>query len=357
MVENRALAKIEAAVLSRMPPADVYRFLEQRSRGEREPTDFFTERGVRVVDRILVRRGDPLIDLGVARFGRDVLMLKRLWRRGSDSVRLALLQNRKVGPKLSLIQECWMTKDELATVVINGRQSQVQALFTNKYIHDDLFKLLFDRSPPFDAISEERWANIIFMTAANERLAKPYDETFLDGWADFSYHEVFEKAWKLAETVPVTRLWAMVLSQLYFRVRPVNRTADFLNVVARWRTLDSDDKLYTAFMVRTRLCDLVPAKANLLSHEDPAVRSSFYRRFSFRKPDEMSPMFEREPKLFIEAALENMTIWRHEELRHELARLAWAAPDKNHTMDLPNLFNAQERHIREKHPEWFQTTQ
>ena len=78
---NNYETRIEAAYLVRCSPQKAYDWL--RDRGHKDvdgPTIFDTN--PKVLEYLLVRRNNPLIDLGIAQFGTSTAAIKRVFGRG-----------------------------------------------------------------------------------------------------------------------------------------------------------------------------------------------------------------------------------------------------------------------------------
>jgi hypothetical protein len=227
------------------------------------------------------------------------------------------------------------------------------ALVTNPNLADEIFKACFEKGGVFEGLSDEAFQTILVAVSDNERLMTPYDDTWMDGYADYSYHSVFEAAWKLTLTAPVAARWANVLYHLLYRCLPPHGF-DANAAIARWRfprTKEGEFRDY-GFYLRSRLADLLSADDALLTSKDAALRTSFYRRFdpsSYRRwPDFVSDL-----EHFLENALYNKLLWRSRELRGVLSKLCWDHPDPHSRMDMPNAYNSVEERMLKEHPEWF----
>jgi hypothetical protein len=75
---------------------------------------------------------------------------------------------------------------------------ELSALMTNSSLSDGLFRQCFEKTELFEHLNEHEHETVLIAAADNPRLMTPYDDTFLDGWSDYSYHSVFGAAWKLA---------------------------------------------------------------------------------------------------------------------------------------------------------------
>jgi hypothetical protein len=98
---------------------------------------------------------------------------------------------------------------------------------------------------------------------------------------------------------------------------------------------------------------LLAADKALLGARDPALRSSFYRRF---KPTDFPSWFkfaESDEEQFLDSALRNSNLWQGEKDLETLSQLSWNHPDPRSDLMMVNQFRAIEGRMRQQHPEWF----
>jgi hypothetical protein len=206
----------------------------------------------------------------------------------------------------------------------------------------------------FEKLTDEAFQSVLVAVSDNERLMTPYDDKIMDGYADYSYHSVFEAAWKLTLTAPVTAKWAGVLYHLLYRCLPPH-SFDAVAAIKRWYfppTKEGEIRDY-GFYLRSRLADVLKADDALLTSKDVALRTSFYRRFDpgvYRR----WPDFVSDVEYFLENALYTNLLWRSRELRGVLSKLCWGHPDPHSRLDMPNAYNSVEERILKEHPEWFE---
>src|ERR1700756_2871849 len=76
---------------------------------------------------------------------------------------------------------------------------------------------------------------------SKERMRRPYDDAYMDGYADYSPGAVFNAAWTLAERMEPTVRWAAALNYLFDRLETSAFSIETpLELAARWRTDPSD---------------------------------------------------------------------------------------------------------------------
>lgn len=329
--------RITATFLQHCSPDKAYEWLSTNWRspegasGGRE-----LERERKVLEYLLLRRKNPLIDLGLAQFGCTPYVLRTVFARGGAGVRCAVLANPL------LFDSSLLRANSLRAIVKRSNRRELEALALNAHLPDAFYEHLLKRTEYFAELSERDYKFMLYHLGDNARLATPYDDIYLDGYRDYKYHSVFTAAWQLTATVPTTQEWAEVLVHLLYKAQMPVGFQEVEQVIERWRIdppKNEDDRYYypgDGFDLRSRLADLLEADERLLNSPDLALRQSFYRRFSLWK-------FKNWPE-FLE---------KDGEERDRLQQVAWACPDPHSDMMMPNIYRAREQSLREEHPEWF----
>jgi hypothetical protein len=227
-------------------------------------------------------------------------------------------------------------------------------------LSDEYYEHLIQHTEYFSGLTERDYKFMLCRIGQNKRLCTPLDDIAWDGYSDYKYHGVFTAAWSLTRTVPVTKEWALVLVHLLQNACPPVGHEGIEEAIERWR-IDSpkeEEEHYNpgySFELRSLLADLLEADDNLLGSSDLALRKSFYRRFRPWKYKEWLGFLGKDGEEFLrEAIRSNYDLWKSQENREKLSRLAWDCPDPNSDMMMPSLFEASERRFREEHPKWFQ---
>jgi hypothetical protein len=101
------------------------------------------------------------------------------------------------------------------------------------------------------------------------------------------------------------------------------------------------------------LAGFLKADQSLLDSDDPALRMSFYTRFYPSQFKDWPAFLNKDGSEFVQAALENVSLWRYASERERLSQVCWDCPDPHSDMDRPNDFRALEKRHREHNPEWF----
>jgi hypothetical protein len=303
--------------------------------------------GRRLIEYLLVRRREPLIDHALARYGYSTPAIQRVYNRGDVSTRYAAVQNPRGGAALNQAQEILRT----------GKRSLVTALLQNPNLSSDFLEQLLRRKGRFSDIPDTRFILILYTLAGNKRLSKPYDGPF-DGWAEYKYNQVFDAAWDLTRAAPTDQKWAAVLSSLLCRANRPPGFKDLEGTIERWRIDEpiEEPKWHlrsNSFILRSYIADFSRADDDLLRSSDPALRMSFYRRFSPWQYKDWPDYLTRDGEEFVNAALENFELWRSPTKRERLERVCWDCPDPHHAMDAPNSFRSAQRGYRKRFPAWF----
>jgi hypothetical protein len=163
------------------------------------------------LERVLIARKEPLIDLGLADVSRNAETIRILYRRSRDdhyndpfvskAIRIACLANRLL-PRADLAGRYpWqvLNGDDVSKIFEDKETDEINAIFYHGDNHRDmnLLSALYKRSPPFDVIDEDFWRYLI----ANSNGS--IDDPDLR-WPIFH----------LLQTAPVSRDWVLILNKL-----------------------------------------------------------------------------------------------------------------------------------------------
>jgi hypothetical protein len=345
--------RIEIGYLRRASPEATAQWLKENwkepqatNSGWQTDTD-----GRKLIEFILSKRRDSLIDYALARYGYTKDAIQRAYDRGDASTRYAAVANPR--GNIALRQS--------ADILRNGNMSLMEALVQCKFLPGKFFEDIFRRSGPFAEIGDQRFLAILHRIEGSPRLSRPYDDTFFDGDAEYMYHRAFQAAWDLTRTVPADQRWATALWGLLENCkRPQGgRFAKIDETLERWR-IDPPFvgepqwwKRSPSFHVRVLLAGFLNAEESLLNADDPALRASFYRRFLPSKFKNWPSFFDMDGCEFVQAVLRNTSIWRNVSERARLEQVCWDCPDPDGNMDAPNDFKADELRYRESNPHWF----
>jgi hypothetical protein len=346
--------RITATFLKHCSPHAAYKWLSTNLVSQKDFNYFFSEVGRErtLLERLLMRRRHLLIDLGLAQFGCAPRTLTTVFARGDKGVRCAVLAN-------PLLFDCLSPAVNLEEVVSRGARQELEAFALNASHPNSIFSSMINRTECFSELDERNYKYLLSRLGDNPRLATPYDDTFLDAMDDYNYHEVFTDAWELTMTVPTTQEWAHTLCNLLSNAEPPVGIKNIEQLIERW-SIDplkkNDDTYYTpgyGFYLRSRLADLLDADERLLNSPDLALRLSFYRRFTSWRFKIWPEYLAKDGEEFVQAAIQNLGLWKSLEGREKLQKLVWDCPDPNHDMTMPNMYRAYEKKFMKEHPHWF----
>ena len=368
-------AIIKQAELMVMPPDAAAAFLKKRASQTKD--EWRNDPVDSDIELALVARGDPSINLALAKHGRFVESLKPLFDAGESAgaIRLSVLSNTVVGDDtFSRFPAALFGEDEQAAAwLVTAPDKELTALFENHNIDDSFLRNILEAKKPWDAIPDDRLATIVATLHRNERMRRPYDDAYMDGYAEYSYGAVFNAAWTLSGRVEPTNHWAVALCFLYDRMETDAFSIDKpLELAARWHIDPADDKAIAQEAndvergrlsyyqgVRKGLARLALRKDSklltaLLSSDDPALRSAAYADGAVT-PEQLSDAYDRDGELVFNEAMHNHNIWRSQAGRDTLKAVAWSVVgnDKHSDMMAANIFNSIRSDMVKKHPDWF----
>lgn len=367
---------IQQAELMAMAPEPVAEYLKRRaSQSKDEARDDPVDEEV---EKALRGRGDPLIDLSLARYARHMKVVSELFLSGgSDSpIRLACLSNRSLGHEILSPFPVGLLGSEpepIAEWLLTASDDELCALFENPTLSDSFLRDVLERRKGWQTIDDDRLCRFVSILHRNPRMRTPRDDDYMDGYDEYVYDSVFTAAWKLAETAPATEDWAAVLGWLYEQLQPNGFSIkEPLKLAQRWHVDPADAKeakreaeslaigyLGNKQRVRKGLARLALSESNkllveLVSSDDVALRCAAYFSGSLNA-DQLRAGFERDGKLAFNEAVRNLFLWKRQDTRQALRDIAWGVVMADKTSDLgaANSYNWKEKDMRMKHPAWF----
>ncbi len=228
------------------PPQVVFRELKLRALRRIRERHGFSDLDIEVS---LLRRDDPLINLGLASFGLKDEVLSTLYQgslrapsdeldaRYQKGLRIACLSNRVVGrPFLLSLPWKVLGLTETTRLLAEGDWDEISALLSNPNIEDDVIIKIFRNDTPFDRFEDERRCDLVRATTNNPRLAIRRDT---DSGPDLGHLHIQEAVIHLLETAPVNDLWFVTLQGLIFSLSPMNvkKTNKVHDIINRWRNI------------------------------------------------------------------------------------------------------------------------
>lgn len=362
---------IQEAELLAMSPEAVAAFLEARARDARG--DSYDDHVDEKAEESLRKRNIARIDLALARFGRHMKVVAELFNSSppSNPVRLACLANTSLG--LDDLNEfpVNLLGDESATAAwVIGRAArsrkpspkvasdvELSALFENETLSDVFLLNVLERNEEWEALPDERLRFIVSRLQYSSRMRMPMEDE-RGGEKRSLYNAVFDAAWKLAMTVPVTPEWARVLFGLYENLVPwAPSIEEPLKVAARWHMDPAESsagqvssmisKTRQEFMrgIRTGLARLALSEnsellSELTGHPDVAFRRAAYASGSL-STEQLWGGFAVDGKAAFEEFIGNTSLWQRPEVRQAMWEMAQAVDEADLFGDAGAIANYQ----------------
>lgn len=305
------------------------------------------------LEKSLLDRNDAVINLGLALYGSAGETGKALFMKGDDSIKRAALSGTTIF--YPILWKSWVV-EFLPQMLLDWNADNLQALFSNSLIPDDLLVDLFERKEPFDSLDDKKWMLLCAYTISNDRLSTPHDDSCMDGGAAYDYGKVFTSAWWLFDKFPCTALAARVLMKLGEKLIPdCPHDMKVMEVIKKWE-VDPDHEDAEPFdSVRSLLGSLLRGEDfdALKESDDPAMRRSYYRYLRHPQPDDIRQGFENEGDNYIFYASTNKYIFSNEDNRKALHEVCWEAGKKTSDLSMASYFNSRCDYWMGKHPEWF----
>jgi hypothetical protein len=294
-------------------------------------------------ERALFDRNDEYIDFALAKYGVAYSVAKALYTRGDEGIRCTILANLPGGGASGFGDEFEVASPQTA--------NEFAALMSNPSLSNELYEQFFERKRVFESLTDDEFEHALYAIADNPRLTTPYDDSFLDGYSEYSHNRVFNAAWNLTLTVPPSPRAAASIERVLSKcAKPFN--FDVARALGLWYpTPREKGERDWGVDLRTRIADLLPCDRELLRSSDPAIRQSFLRRFDPTREIDWKTFLTNEDAFYNVAR--NKLVWRSDTHREAFRETCWDFPDPRSNLDMPNLFNAFEEKMRAEHPGWF----
>lgn len=355
----------------------VFAWLESRA-GRPKDSPFDTDPQV---EKSLLARNDPLINLGLAQYGIEDDTVNTLFNSTDpayrSALRLAVLSNQALATHQAyhsgkLIEGLIGYHANVGEWLPALSNEELRALFKNPTLDDNFLIDFLEQKTGWHELGERRQLFVLKALAKNPRMTAHYDSVIMDGYAEYKHSAVFSAAWQLAETAPVKIQWCWALHELFRHTAASSMMKEPLEVAKRWFPDPDDLKVAAAeasafesgylgafAQIREEIARLavqgssVGAKLEvLLSHEDLPVRLASCRYGRITEA-QITAAVARDPKFVFGEVVRNEWLWSRSATREILKTLAWAQPDPRSYMDAPNLYRHMEAEFRQKQPAWF----
>jgi hypothetical protein len=337
--------------LMKSSPDTVFEWLKSNRPTKNRPLDLDREE----LEKKLLERDDPIINLGLALYGAEYDTGHHLFNHGDKTIKKAVLS----GTTIPLSPSCWVIDTGVLEALLEQFDEYLlPAFFANERIYGGTLTDLYERKEPYDKLSDDKWLTLIGFTVSNKRINTPYDDSWMDGYGEFLYRKVFTSAWKLFETLPVNEKNAITLAHLGEKlVADKSHDMDVFETIKRWNIKSESEYFDHYEWCRYYLAGLIGDYGEnfekLKDSDDLALRKSYYSRFRAHKPEEVRELFKKDDEEFLESAIYNKILYQDEKIRGELSRCCWDYKHPYHELDYPNFYNSMERHMKREHPGWF----
>lgn len=308
------------------------------------------------LEKALIARNEPLINLGLALFGFEANTGIALFQKEDTTIKKAVLAGTTVGSGLG---NTWVeSSGELNKLLDRFDKELLVSFIANENIKDSLLTDLYERKAPFDRLDDEKWYTLLWASIGNRRISTPYDDSWMDGFGEYLYGRVFSTAWKLFEVLPVDKESAALLAHLGEKLVPDKpHDMDVLAVIKRWHIEEKDEHVDYFELCRLAIANLIKEFEeqfkSFKDSDDIALRLSYYRRYRAHKPENVRELFEKDNDKFLDEALNNKNLFQTEDIRDELRQCCWDYKDPHHDLLYPNIFNSRVEYYTKEHPEWF----
>jgi hypothetical protein len=223
------------------------------------------------LEAVLIKRNEPLINLGLATYGANKEVFASLYKHAveppedevdakyREGLRIGCLSNTTLAAAHILFNfpNDIIGPQETARVLSQGTDAEASALIRNPSIGEELLEALYQRTGMFAQMSEKRWCDLVSYSSKNERLVT--EEDYEDS-PDMGFYRIQEAIFRLLEIAPLDRRWLRVLYALLDSVAPeqVATPDEIGQVLTRWATLDdrmSDGKVSEGYHTSLSLKD------------------------------------------------------------------------------------------------------
>lgn len=300
-----------------------------------------------IAEPLLIERGHPLINIGLACYGTDRSVFKALYNHGLGTPTDTTDAQYRRGLLLGCLSNTTIQKThfifdfpreligsaEIERLLYEADYALAETLIRNPEVSDKLLEQLYKFEGPFEALPEDRLSALISGSRHNERLNTNNDD---DHSPDLGHYRIHNAILQLLETAPVTLRWMWTLYDLLNSLSPtcVARSERLPALLQRWKPLEAannDDagskglfaehispvdefRCLIAALYGGGLDD--PGLHGALKSSDVAMRSAHYGNAA-QSIKEMRASYTKDGDAYVFAALRNTNVI----LRHEQRQL------------------------------------
>ena len=301
------------------------------------------------LEKSLLARGEPLIDLGLARYAGDKEVVAALYQKSLAvpaghlqeryvrGLRIACLSNEVVKHLFSRFPQDVLGKEEFARLITEGDGEDLAALFANRNLADEVLEDLYKNEGLFAPLPDERRRHLVLLSIDNPRLITKEDS---DAGPDLGYRGIHKAIITMLESAATTEGWLDTLRQLLDRLDPGDLGSPdepITSILEQWAQVPVPedgtfkDGYYTPLPMRDEFRCLVAAmygrhyyrgkddkftSAILGSPDSPDVvlRCAYYGKAQLTEK-EMEDGFAHDEDVYLLAVLCNESVYRKSPLR------------------------------------------
>jgi len=326
---------LSAARVAVGSPDYCHRLLTRLGEDLKDETAFSTAE--MIVYGTAIRRGDPLIDLAVARYSPKASHVHscfmRTLSRGENTLqrsykfglRLACLQNQRKASGANGNPVSYLGRSGTSAFLKVATNDELMALFTNPAIDEELIEGLYRRAKPFSEIAPPKWTSMLLYCMDNPSLQKQR----LGGEKADARHDRIQKAlWWFVDHAPFNDIFVQVIVNTLARLNPeqVYQPESIEGTLERWgqpglrrsaKTATTLTGLSRQEELRCLVASLYGKRTGTLSgvtdtSRDIARRCCYYANAPL-SPRQIRSGYQRDSAAFLLAAAGNVDILLHRE--------------------------------------------
>ena len=298
------------------------------------------------MEKALMARNEPLIDLGLATYGADREVVGAIHLKGKcptdqtmderykKGLRLAVLGNETVAEVgFRSFPDDTIGAEEVVYVLAEADIDEAAMLLSNPAIDDEILRALYRGEEWAATVPDDRRRDLVNSSRLNERLSTNKDD---DHGPDMRHWELHKAIFSMLETVPTSLHWIDTLTDLFNNLTPdqVRGPDSIDDVLARWKVDETgqqeapkdDNYTETGLSHREEFRCLIGAlygksydSAGVVMHktadnDDVARRCAFYGNGSLTVKA-IKAGFERDGFVFVFAAILNDKVFLKKQLR------------------------------------------
>ena len=328
LTRDRVNSQTTVATLRYLPAHAVVSWLDKQYDTHKQSKEF----DVTTLETSLFSRNEPLIDMGLARYSRDIHIGRKLLSRLDHLGRCVLFRyNRNASSFIP--GDDTLPSDELF--------EELACAACNPYQPSEYYISILDQKNAFSLLNEDDHARVVACLLDNVFFTNRYnkDRLFEEGIYENYDPEICNALVRLSGRCKTSDWQAKNINWLF---KLVETTKDFpptelLRIIDRWYSEDTIGDSYEywyeswpSFLeLRFNLAYLISDAKQFENSIDPALRLSYYRRSQEILEKDWTDFLEKDGKLFIVGILENGAIWKEKEYIKKLSEFLGAMDDKS----------------------------